>query len=350
MDVQAHKQHAQALERKGKTARAITAYRQILDHLDGTEGLLREVPLFVKVADLCFDEDDKNTALAMYDRAAQLYAEYGSGKSVIAICKKILKVLPEATNTHVHYARLMVEGEYIAEARKVLINYAQLFDLPKVQRALDSMGGRSKSEMATILEMVIEMADLGMPEPDSEEDPGLLEIAELNEEGQGEDGFVITKGTTDMLDDRPVARHSLITGDIASEIDKSDGAESEGEEGDSFVVRSGEDWEIEESSVDGGEEDPAIAAPEIPTVDAPPPTAAHSDLPNLDLGQPPADKLMTMEGLVSIGDQGTGDISVDRFSDDRTSGTFRHARRTADLRRRIAVLRQATARLGLAER
>ncbi len=279
--------------------------------------------MFVKVGDLCFNEDDKKTALAMYDRAAQMYAEYGSGKSVIAICKKILKVLPEATNTHVHYARLLIEEEHITEARKVLVNYAELFDLPKVQRALDSMEGRSKSEMATMLEMVLEMADLGMPEAESAEDAELLEIAELNEEGQDEDGFVITKGTTDMFDDRPVARQSLITGDIASEVDESDSAESEGKKesaSDGYVVRSGEDWEIEESSVEGGEKGPALAAPEIPSPDAPPPTAAHSDLPNLDLGPPPDDKLLTMEGLVSLGDQSTGDLSVDRFSDDPTTG------------------------------
>ncbi len=69
MDVQAHKQHAQALEKRGKTAKAITAYRQVLDHLDGSKALLRELPLFVKVGDLCFKRDDKKTALAMYDRA-----------------------------------------------------------------------------------------------------------------------------------------------------------------------------------------------------------------------------------------------------------------------------------------
>ena len=353
MDVKAHKQRAQALEKKGETAKARAAYREILDHLEGSKGLLRELPMFVKVGDLCRKEDDKKTALAMYDRAGQLYAEYGSGKSVIAICMKILKVLPEATNTHVHYARLLVEGEHIAEARMVLINYAQLFDLPKVQRALEAMEGRSKSEMTPMLEMVLEMADLGMPEAESESDAELVEIAELDAEpeeeavpdmdeamaagakvaqptkadaeGKDEDGFEISKGMTDVLDERPVARKSIITGDIASEIDESKGAKSEGtkeSDSDSFVVKSGEDWEIEESSVvEGGEKGPAIATPEIPAADAPPPTAAAapSDVPNLDLGPPAADKVETMEGLVSLGDDRSGDLRVDRFSDNPMS-------------------------------
>ena len=351
MDVKAHKQQAQALEKKGETAKAIAVYRAVLDHLEGTKGLLREVPLFVKVGDLCLKKDDKKTALAMYDRAGQLYAEYASGKSVIAICMRILKVLPKAANTHVHYARLLVDGEHIAEARKVLVNYAELFELPKVQRALEAMEGRSKSEMVPMLEMVLEMADLGMPEAESESDAELVEIAELDAEpedeevpdmvdavaagaedapfpkahggGKDKDGFEIAKGMTDMLEERPVARQSIITGDIASETDESDRVKSEGKkDSDSggLIVKSGEDWEIEESAVvlEGGEKGPAIAGPKIPTADAPPPTAAASDLPNLDFGPPPDGK---MEGLVSLGDDTSGDLRVDRFSDRPTSGS-----------------------------
>ncbi len=52
MDVKAHKQQAQALEKKGQTAKAIAAYRAVLDHLEGSKDLLRELPLFVKVGDL----------------------------------------------------------------------------------------------------------------------------------------------------------------------------------------------------------------------------------------------------------------------------------------------------------
>ncbi len=327
MDVKAHKQQAQALEKKGQTAKAIAAYRAVLDHLEGSKDLLRELPLFVKVGDLCLKEDDKKTALAMYDQAGQVYAEYGSGKSIIAICMKILKVLPDAVNTHVHYARLLLDGEHIAEARKVLVNYAERFDLPKVQRALEAMEGRSKSEMTTMLEMVLEMADLGMPVAESESDIDLFEIAELDVEPEDEevpdmDGFEIAKGMTDELEERPVARNSIVTGDIASEVDESDSAESEGtapSDGDGFVVKSGEDWEIEESSVvvDGGEKGVAIAKPEIPTADVPPPTAvpAASDVPNTGLGPPGDDKLMTMEGLVSLGDQTSDDLPVQRFSD-----------------------------------
>ena len=69
--------------------------------------------------------------------------------------------------------------------------------------------------------------------------------------------------------------------------------------------------------VEGGEKGPAMATPETPTADAPPPTAAAapSDVPNLDLGPPAADRVETMEGLVSLGDDRSGDLRVDRFSD-----------------------------------
>ncbi len=136
-------------------------------------------------------------------------------------------------------------------------------------------------------------------------------------------------GMTDVLRERPVARDSLITGDIASEIDdavSSEGDEEENADSDGFIVKSGEDWDIEESSVvpEGGEKGPAIVAPEIPTADVPPPTAAvaPSDLPLIDIGPPADDKVRTMEGMVPLGDQSSDDLKVERFSDDPSSGSL----------------------------
>ena len=127
------------------------------------------------------------------------------------------------------------------------------------------------------------MADLGMPEAESEDDDARVEIAELDL-GTGDyelavDPAVVFEAEAaqadepvdpDVLDERPVERQSLITGDIASEIDGQVSSESDEEENadsDGLIVKSGEDWEIEEASVvvEGGEKGPALEAPEIPT-------------------------------------------------------------------------------------
>jgi hypothetical protein len=374
VNVKTSKQEARALEKRGDTAKALAVYREILDHLEGSKAILRELPLYVRVGDLYLKEDDTKTALAMYDKAGRLYAEHGSGKSVIAVCGKILKVLPEGTHTHIHYARLLIDGGHVGEARKVLVNYAEVFELPKVQQALEVMEGKSDEEMGPMLEMVLEMAEWGEEEGATEPEATARasEIAELDEEPEqaepepesaptpfdslepvdmraevvqpdiaqpdilGDQGakesdeFEIAQGMTDMLEERPVQRTSKITGDIASEVEAADREAQEQKaesDGDSLIMKSGEGYDIQEAAVaesaPGPEENaPEIARPEIPVADAPPPTAAEDlgDVPAIDLRRPDrphhvADGLRLVDDGVSPSDPGPEDLEVDRFSE-----------------------------------
>ncbi len=368
MDVKIRKQKARALAQKGETAKALAVYREILEHLEGSKGLLRELPLYVKAGDLCLKEGDTKAALAMYDKAGQLYAEHGSGKSVIAVCGKILEVLPEGINTHLHYARLLIEGGHVGEARKVLVNYAAVFDFPKVQQALEIMEGRSDDDVMPVLEMVLEMAEWGREEPAAEpeaksESPEMAELGERVEEAELEsvvldsldpvdmepevaqpdiaqpgdyeeekadagEELEVSKGSMDMLGERPVARTSVITGDIASEFEKSgdqdDEAKSPADSG-GVIIKSGDDWEVEESAIAAPEEPPeeeptAPVRAEIPVADVPAPAAVQdpTNVPNINLTPPEGPpKLVTIEDTDALQDVRVEDLRVDRFSEDQ---------------------------------
>ncbi len=380
MNVKASKQEARALEEKGDTAKALAVYREILDHLEGSQAMLRELPLLVKVGDLYLKQSDTKTALAMYDKAGRLYAKHGSGKSVIAVCGKILKVLPEGTHTHIHYARLLIEGGHVGEARKVLVNYAEAFELPRAQQALKVMEGKSDEEMAPMLEMVLEMAAWGEEEEAAAEPVAagessvLVELEEEPEETEaapeveaeataldtlepidmqadvaqpdiaqpmipGKEDIEIARGMTDMLEERPIQRTSIVTGDIASDVDEADAAAAEDSaaESESLIVKSGEGYDIEQASVPdsdlvpdevsevSAEESAEVHGPVTPVADAPPPTAGRDsgDVPALDVHTPdkPLDVARGLD-IVEVG--GVADASaglrVDRFSD---SGSMR---------------------------
>ncbi|MEE9184483.1 MAG: hypothetical protein V3U39_08405 [Acidimicrobiia bacterium] len=389
MDVKTRKQKARALARKGETAKALAVYREILEHLEGTKGILRELPLYVKAGDLCLAEGDTKAALAMYDKAGQLYAEHGSGKSVIAVCGKILQVLPEGINTHLHYARLLIEGGHVSEARKVLVNYAAVFDFAKMQQALEIMEGRSDDDVMPVLEMVLEMAEWGGEEPAEpeakSESPEIAELEEQVEEAELESAVLdsldpvdmepevaqpdiaqpgdheeekadageeleISKSVTDMLEERPVARTSGITGDIASEIEESDDQDDEAKspaDSGSGIVKSGADWEVEESSIAAREEPPeeeppAPARAEIPVADVPAPADVRdsTSVPNINLAPPEGlPKLVTVEDTEALGDVRVEDLRVDRFSEGHKLDTVGPAEPVKPITPRPAPLR-----------
>lgn len=365
MDVKYRKRKARALAQKGETAKALAVYREILENLEGSKGILRELPLYVTAGDLCFKEGDTKAALAMYDKAGQLYAQHGSGKSVIAVCGKILEVLPEGINTHLHYARLLIEGGHVGEARKVLVNYAAVFDFIKMQQALEIMEGRSDDDVMPVLEMVLEMAEWSGEEPAEakakSEGPEIAELGEQAEEAERESAGLdsldpvdmkpevaqpdlaqpgdheeeradagkdmeFSKSATDMLEERPVARRSGVTYNIVSEFEKSGDQEDKAKspaDSDSVIVKSGGDWEAEESSIAAREEPPeeeptGPARAEIPVADIPAPAAVRdsTNLPNINLTPPEGPpKLVTVEDADALRNVRVEEVTVERFSE-----------------------------------
>jgi len=158
MDIATLKEEARTLEQEGRAAEALALYRKALARLEGTQEIWRELPLYVKAGDLNLKLRDAKTAIAMYERAAKRYAQYGSGKSVLALCAKILRVSPSRTYAYLAFARLMIERGHVAEAAKVLGGYAEHVKLGKVREVIQRLGAREPEEVRPVLEMLLEVA------------------------------------------------------------------------------------------------------------------------------------------------------------------------------------------------
>jgi tetratricopeptide (TPR) repeat protein len=63
-------------------------------------------------------------AVDMYERAANLYAEYGFPNNAIALCNKVLRNAPSRTHVYLRLAQLMVERGLVAQAKQNLLEYA----------------------------------------------------------------------------------------------------------------------------------------------------------------------------------------------------------------------------------
>jgi hypothetical protein len=159
VDAETRKQQARSLEQQGQIAEALAVYRQILADIEGTPAIWQELPLFVKAGDLSLRLRDAKSAITMYEQAAKRYAAYGSGKSVIALCSKILRIVPSRSLIYPRLARLMVERGHVSEAGSVLASYAELAQLDRTARELKELIGRSDDEMRPVLEMLIEVSD-----------------------------------------------------------------------------------------------------------------------------------------------------------------------------------------------
>jgi tetratricopeptide (TPR) repeat protein len=158
VDIAALKEEARALEQQGRTAEALALYRKTLARLEGTPGILRELPLYVKAGDLNLKLGDGKAAIAMYERAAKRYAQYGSSKSVIALCSKILRVAPARTYAYLSLARLMIERGHVSEAAKVLASYAERVNLGKAQEVIGNLAELDADQTRPVLEMLLEVA------------------------------------------------------------------------------------------------------------------------------------------------------------------------------------------------
>jgi tetratricopeptide (TPR) repeat protein len=93
--------------------------------LEGRPELANELALFNRVGDLYLKLQTVPEAVEMYERAANLYAEYGFPNNAIALCNKVLRNAPGRTHVYLRLAQLMVERGLIAQAKENLLEYAE---------------------------------------------------------------------------------------------------------------------------------------------------------------------------------------------------------------------------------
>ncbi|MCH6547322.1 MAG: tetratricopeptide repeat protein [Gemmatimonadetes bacterium] len=100
-------------------------YLKIVDELEGTPEMDHELAVFNKVGDLYLKTNEVNSAVEMYERAAQRYVESGLPNNAIALCNKILRNAPGRTTTYLMLGDLMLQRGFSAEAKQHLLEYAQ---------------------------------------------------------------------------------------------------------------------------------------------------------------------------------------------------------------------------------
>ena len=85
---------------------------------------------------------DTASAVRHYERAVELYADQGFFNNAIALCGKILRVIPGRTATYLHLARLHARKNVVIEAKRNLLEYLERMN---AQGQLDEAFGAVKA-------------------------------------------------------------------------------------------------------------------------------------------------------------------------------------------------------------
>ena len=161
---------AQNFLKKGKIADAIETYKKLLQ-VDP-----RNVNLYNELGDIYLRSGDKLQAVSSFDKAVENYEKVALYNNAVAVCKKILRVVPSRAESIFKLGELKAKQKFISEASRMFIQYLDIVGtdeagaradmiLPKVESMMELVPGddelhQKAAEVLTHLGMKIAAAEI----------------------------------------------------------------------------------------------------------------------------------------------------------------------------------------------
>ncbi len=143
-----YRQKAQAYLKKGKISEAIEAYKKLLQ----VES--RNPNLYNELGDIYLRANDKMQAVMSFEKAVDNYVKVALYNNAVAVCKKILRVVPNRLESIYKLGELKAKQKFSGEASRLFIQY---FDMITADE-----GGMRPELVLPKVEMVLEL----VPEDD----------------------------------------------------------------------------------------------------------------------------------------------------------------------------------------
>jgi len=118
------KNQARREEQRENWSRAIELYTQALDASRKESQGFADLSLYNRIGDIYLRIGQKNTAVRYYEQAIELYAEQDLHTSAIALCNKVLRILPDRSTVFLQLGRLNLATNLVAEGREHYHRYA----------------------------------------------------------------------------------------------------------------------------------------------------------------------------------------------------------------------------------
>lgn len=117
---------ARILEGKENWREAIAVLRQILENPEGES----DIGLWNRVGDLHVRLSETDKAVEAYESAVNAYAEAGLHNNAIALCRKVLRLVPGRASVYLKLGQISAAKGFLADARQNFLEYAE-----RMQRA-----------------------------------------------------------------------------------------------------------------------------------------------------------------------------------------------------------------------
>lgn len=116
------KDQARAAENRGQWTEAVVLYRQVLEETEGEE---TDIALWNRVGDIHLRLGETERAVEAYERAVGGYADSGLHNNAIALCRKILRLVPGRGAVYLKLGQISAAAGFLADARQNFLEYAQ---------------------------------------------------------------------------------------------------------------------------------------------------------------------------------------------------------------------------------
>jgi tetratricopeptide (TPR) repeat protein len=113
---------ARAYEQRGQWREAIEAYRELVEDQEGGDV---DIATWNRVGDLHLRVNETERAVQAYEAAVNAYADVGLYNNAIALCRKILRLVPGRAQTYLRLGQISAAKGFFADARTNFLEYAE---------------------------------------------------------------------------------------------------------------------------------------------------------------------------------------------------------------------------------
>lgn len=261
-DINKLKNKARREEQRENWSRAIELYKRALLESEKERDGAADLSLFNRIGDIHMRLGDKRTAVQFYEQAIQRYAEQDLHTSAIALCNKVLRILPDRVETIRQLGHLQAATGLVAEARGNYLRYAaEQMRHKRVDLALEALEEcvEATADQQAGLRLAELFVELGRRAE------ALQRLQSLRERlaGRGTDVSRLEARIAELGEDSRTAVEADVT--WAAEAEEETAGPATSERAAAAPAGSEEESEAPTSSeVESAEEAPAAAAPELP--------------------------------------------------------------------------------------
>ena len=123
MSVEAIKEQARGHEQKEEWQKALDLYIKAIDRMSDEDA--PDIGLFNRAGDLATRTGASTQAVSFYERAVDYYVEAELPNNAIAVCKKVMRNLPDRFSIHLKIGQIRAAQGFITDARASFMTYAE---------------------------------------------------------------------------------------------------------------------------------------------------------------------------------------------------------------------------------